>query len=200
MARTGEEPWEVGESHCKISRFSDLVHMGALELLRVSKCRQKMKEQRHSGFSIQQGSRGQRRVKEITPQPGPLGSSHRGHSREGGGGILGSVVRRRIRGPAWTPFPLELRGGGGAGRGSGPRPGRPGAGAVERCRGGGGGCASVRPGLGHVCVRTPQPSPSPLRLAHRNVHHGLHPESPHRGRGGHRHSGQLGLSLPSEVR
>lgn len=41
------------------------------------------------------------------------------------------------------------------------------------------------------------PAPAPARLA---AHHGLHPEPPHRGRGGHRHPGELGLSLPPEVR
>lgn len=62
------------------------------------------------------------------------------------------------------------------------------------------GRVSVWPGPGHVRVRTPPPlasRPGPARLA---AHHGLHPEPPHRGRGGHRHPGELGLSLPAEVR
>ena len=41
------------------------------------------------------------------------------------------------------------------------------------------------------------PIPASARPA---VHHGFHPEPPHRGRGGHRHPGELGLSLPPEIR
>lgn len=97
-------------------------------------------------------------------QPGPLGSSRRGRSREGHPGKRSAQAPRgpARRGPERTPFPLELRDG--AGRGARPRPGRPGAGAEGRC-GRGGGRASVRPGQGHVRVRTPQPSPLALAPA-----------------------------------
>lgn len=61
--------------------------------------------------------------------------------------------------------------------------------------------ASVRAAWSGPCPRedatAAAAAPASARPA---AHHGLHPEPPHRGRGGHRYPSELGLSLPPKVR
>lgn len=97
----------------------------------------------------------------------------------------GDSISRGASGPGGGGLPWRLvpgRAGGGGSEAERPRP-----------------WASVRAAWSRLCPRedasgaAADPIPYSARPA---VHHGLHPESPHRGRGGHRHPGELGLSLP----